>query len=117
MAINWSIVEAIGTWFSGIITAGTLLFMYVQYHNDKKERLENSNLDKEYHCIVEAIENISRVIYARNSIMDKGSSQEEFDSSIGKQQQLVIKMIESFYLRDPIRATILEFKRHSTYMQ
>lgn len=36
MVVNWSIVEAIGTWFSGIITAGTLLFMYVQYRSDKK---------------------------------------------------------------------------------
>ena len=48
MAINWSIVEAIGTWFSGIITAGTLLFMYVQYRSDKKERLKKEELDKAY---------------------------------------------------------------------
>lgn len=36
MVVNWSIVEAIGTWFSGIITAGTLLFMYRHNWSDKK---------------------------------------------------------------------------------
>ncbi len=55
MAINWSIVEAIGTWFSGIITAGTLLFMYVQYHNERKERLKKEELDKDYEMLQETL--------------------------------------------------------------
>jgi len=55
MAIHWNIVEAIGTWFSGIITAGTLLFMYVQYRNDKKERLKKEELDKEFELMKETI--------------------------------------------------------------
>ena len=56
MAIDWNIVEAIGTWFSGIITAGTLLFMYVQYHNDKKERFLERQLDGMCNFITYSIE-------------------------------------------------------------
>ena len=59
MVVNWSIVEAIGTWFSGIITAGTLLFMYVQYHNDKKERLRKEELDKEFELMKKTISGFS----------------------------------------------------------
>ena len=58
MAINWSIVEAIGTWFSGIITAGTLLFMYVQYRSDKKERLIKEGLDGMCNFITHSIETL-----------------------------------------------------------
>lgn len=125
MAINWSIVEAIGTWFSGIITAGTLLFMYVQYHSDKKERLKKEEGDKLFEFILESIKGleVAICIYKKNQrmveqnmIMDEEQKRIAMDSMNGSKEALEAyrqsteSIIKDFFLRDHLRACVLDTK-------
>ncbi len=128
MAIKWSIVEAIGTWFSGIITAGTLLFMYVQYHNDKKERLEKEERDKAYEFLQEQLLLIDTSMNSLFNIQDEQMSAiletpqrlTDYNADLKLLSQIANAMgngIKLFKEQDLMRGGILELKflASSTY--
>ena len=125
MVIHWDIVEAIGTWFSGIITAGTLLFMYVQYHNDKKERLKKEELDGDYEMLQYMISATEKNSSAFGNTSDEDMDEilnspehlEEYMKNLAIMQNAIEglqRQCENFKVRHLTKGMILETQLHSS---